>query len=188
MDWNKCDAVSRYPSALVSPIWGETLHLLISAKKALHVDVQSLIPPTIANHDFILYGGTAAKRYAEENDMIYGGTDPSVTVTKTTTIAGTTTATTTAVSVNMPANTESGVTTTAPSASTEPAVTTITIERGDANGDGRINVLDASHIARFIAQGKVKQLGDEADFNKDGKVNVADAAAIARYIASGKKA
>ena len=27
-----------------------------------------------ANHDFILYGGTAAKRYAEENGMIYGGT------------------------------------------------------------------------------------------------------------------
>ena len=28
---------------------------------------------TAANHDFILYGGTAAKRYAEENGMIYGG-------------------------------------------------------------------------------------------------------------------
>ena len=30
---------------------------------------------TAANHDFVLYGGKAAKRYAEENGMIYGGTE-----------------------------------------------------------------------------------------------------------------
>ena len=42
------------------------------------VDVQSLIPPTIANNDFILCGGAAAKRYAEENEMVYGGTEPVV--------------------------------------------------------------------------------------------------------------
>ena len=41
-----------------------------------HVDVQSLLGATIANHDFILYGSTAAERYANENDMIYGGTEP----------------------------------------------------------------------------------------------------------------
>jgi len=42
----------------------------------LGTNVQNLISPTIANNDFILYGGTAAKRYADENGMIYGGTDP----------------------------------------------------------------------------------------------------------------
>ncbi|MBP0973767.1 MAG: leucine-rich repeat protein [Oscillospiraceae bacterium] len=45
------------------------------AETGEHVDVQSLMAPTIANHDFILYGGKAAKRYAEENDMVYGGAE-----------------------------------------------------------------------------------------------------------------
>ena len=39
-----------------------------------NVTVQSLIKPTIANNDFILYGGISAKRYAQENGMTYGGT------------------------------------------------------------------------------------------------------------------
>ena len=45
----------------------------LEAESGEPVDVQSLIPPTIANNNFILYGGTAAKKYAEQNNMIYGG-------------------------------------------------------------------------------------------------------------------
>ena len=39
------------------------------------MNVQNLISPTIADNSFVLYGGTAAKRYADENGMIYGGVD-----------------------------------------------------------------------------------------------------------------
>lgn len=71
---------------------------LCKEAERLGVPVQSLMGPTVANHDFTLYGGTAAKRYAEENDMIYGGTgeDAKTTtaVTTTTTETGTTTETT----------------------------------------------------------------------------------------------
>lgn len=43
-------------------------------------NISEMLGPTIANTDFILYGGQAAERYANENGMIYGGTDPSVYV------------------------------------------------------------------------------------------------------------
>ena len=48
---------------------------LCELAEELGCDVQALIMPTIANHDFILYGGRAAQRYAEENGMIYGGAE-----------------------------------------------------------------------------------------------------------------
>lgn len=48
---------------------------LCKEAERLGTDVQYLMSPTIANHDFVLYGGRAAKRYAEENGMIYGGTE-----------------------------------------------------------------------------------------------------------------
>ena len=46
---------------------------LCKEAERLGVTVQSLMAPTVANADFILYGGTAAKKYAEQNNMIYGG-------------------------------------------------------------------------------------------------------------------
>ena len=49
--------------------------------------------------------------------------------------------------------------------------------RGDANGDGIINVRDAAAIASALAKGT--ELPSYADFNGDGKVNIRDAAAIA---------
>ena len=61
----------------------------------------------------------------------------------------------------------------------------IEAERGDANEDGKVNVRDAAHIAKTLAQGKADTLPDSADFNGDGKVNVRDAAAIAKYLATG---
>ena len=63
---------------------------------------------------------------------------------------------------------------------------TVTIQ-GDSNGDGIVNVRDAAHIAKMLAQGKTSELSSEADFNGDGKVNVRDAAAIAKYLATDKK-
>ena len=63
---------------------------------------------------------------------------------------------------------------------------TVTIQ-GDSNGDGIVNVRDAAHIAKMLAQGKTSELSSEADFNGDGKVNVRDAAAIAKFLATGKK-
>lgn len=57
----------------------------------------------------------------------------------------------------------------------------------DANHDGKLNVRDAAHIAKMLAQGKASELPVESDFNDDGKINVRDAAAIAKYLASGKK-
>ena len=58
---------------------------------------------------------------------------------------------------------------------------------GDANGDNTLNVRDAAHIAKMLAQGKADELPDSADFNEDGKINVRDAAAIAKFLATGKK-
>ena len=54
----------------------------------------------------------------------------------------------------------------------------------DANGDGKLNVRDAAHIAKLLAQGKSNRLTAKADFNGDGKINVRDAASIAKYLAN----
>ena len=59
--------------------------------------------------------------------------------------------------------------------------------KGDANGDGKVDVRDAAFIANQLALGKEAALPDAADFNEDGKVNVRDAAAIASYLAKGSK-
>lgn len=50
--------------------------------------------------------------------------------------------------------------------------------RGDANGDGKLNVRDAAFIASALAKGKL--INSAGDYNGDGKVNIRDAAAIAR--------
>ncbi len=54
---------------------------------------------------------------------------------------------------------------------------------GDANGDNKINVMDASKIAQNLAAKKANS--PWADYNLDGKVNVMDASKIARDLASG---
>ena len=58
---------------------------------------------------------------------------------------------------------------------------------GDANGDGKLDVRDAAHIARLLAQRKADKLPKNADFNGDGKVDVRDAAAIAKFLAKSHK-
>ena len=56
---------------------------------------------------------------------------------------------------------------------------------GDANGDGKCNIIDAAVIARSAANGTGASLPKSADFNGDGKVDIRDAAAIAKKMASG---
>ena len=141
---------------------------------------------TGAYYDGIIYGykGSTAEEYAntmEPNCTFIALDDtkvttPSVTTTKTTS-ATTTTTTTTSTAPKTPDTQQ----TTATQPTATEAVT------GDANGDNKLNVRDAAHIAKMLAQGKAKELPPEADFNGDGKVNVRDAAAIAKYLATGKR-
>ena len=66
-------------------------------------------------------------------------------------------------------------------------VTTATaeFELGDVNGDGKLNIRDATAIQKHLA--KIATLSDEvlpvADYNADGKVNVKDATTIQKKIA-----
>lgn len=56
---------------------------------------------------------------------------------------------------------------------------------GDVNGDGKLNVRDATAIQKHLA--RVTELDESelsvADFNEDGRVNVKDATAIQKFIA-----
>lgn len=56
---------------------------------------------------------------------------------------------------------------------------------GDVNGDGNINIMDATEIQRHIAQ--LSTIPEDrlscADANKDGQVNIMDATQIQRFIA-----
>lgn len=56
---------------------------------------------------------------------------------------------------------------------------------GDANGDGKVRISDASTVARHVA-GLSTLTGDKllaADVTKDGKVRIGDASKIARFVA-----
>lgn len=56
--------------------------------------------------------------------------------------------------------------------------------KGDANGDGKLDIRDASFITRAISSNQIGLLDpEEADYNGDGVVNVRDAAAISMHIA-----
>ena len=54
--------------------------------------------------------------------------------------------------------------------------------KGDANGDGKLDIRDAAFIASSLAKGK--SLGALADFNGDGLRNIRDAADIAHKLAA----
>lgn len=55
--------------------------------------------------------------------------------------------------------------------------------KGDANGDGVLNIRDAAYIAACYSQGKTELLSEDGDFNGDGVVNIRDASAILKHIA-----
>ncbi|MBQ7827072.1 MAG: dockerin type I repeat-containing protein, partial [Clostridia bacterium] len=54
--------------------------------------------------------------------------------------------------------------------------------RGDANGDGKINLSDVASIMRHIAAWNV-EIDPLADFDEDGNINLRDASLVLRYIA-----
>lgn len=58
-------------------------------------------------------------------------------------------------------------------------------DKGDVNGDGKLNIRDATAIQKYLA--KILELDENAvelaDFNGDGKLNVKDATAIQKTIA-----
>ena len=57
--------------------------------------------------------------------------------------------------------------------------------KGDANGDNKVNIVDAAYIAKYVAKRQTYLLDVErSDYNGDNKVNILDAAAIACYVAS----
>ena len=68
---------------------------------------------------------------------------------------------------------------------TQPTEPVEEIIAGDVNGDGKINIADATaiqkHVAELITLNE-RQL-KAADVNHDGKVNIADATAIQKYVA-----
>ena len=113
--------------------------------------------------------------------------------TKATTVSTTkaTTANTTVTTVSSSTSTSTSVSTTATSTTSTPTTTTVpptttpqvTEVLGDANDDGKLDVRDAAHIARMLAQRNADKLPAKADFNGDGKTDVRDAAAIARFLA-----
>lgn len=120
----------------------------------------------VYSFDGIIYGYTdsTAQKYAEKHGYKFEALDkePITTEPETTTTDITMTDATTTTTVT----------------GTQPSIP------GDADGDGKLNVRDAAHIARKLALHKAHELPPEADFNGDGKINVRDAAAIAKYLAS----
>ena len=59
---------------------------------------------------------------------------------------------------------------------------------GDANNDGKLDIVDAAFIAKRVAQRRTDLLPEVADYNNDGKKNILDAASIAKTIAKRKPA
>ena len=59
------------------------------------------------------------------------------------------------------------------------------VKLGDVDGNGKINIIDATLVQRYIAQ--ITPLSDAqiktADTTKDGSINIMDVTAIQRYIA-----
>ena len=58
-----------------------------------------------------------------------------------------------------------------------------TYQMGDVNGDGIVNVKDASAIQKYAAEMTVELNLKLADYNKDGYVNVKDATDIQKTTA-----
>lgn len=113
--------------------------------------------------------------------------------TQPTTVAPTTTQPVTTVPVTTIAPTTKQPTTAQPTttvpvtqATTQPATTKPNgIGIGDANMDGKISILDATLIQKYVAE--LTELTDEqlsyGDFNFDGRVSIMDSTSIQKYIA-----
>ena len=62
--------------------------------------------------------------------------------------------------------------------------------KGDVNGDGKADIIDAAAIAKAVAGKKINKISEYGqrfgDVNEDGVLNIMDAARIAVYVAKGK--
>ena len=69
---------------------------------------------------------------------------------------------------------------------TEPSTPTGKVLMGDADGDGKVTILDATRIQRVLAGLDQKSANYDvaADVDQDGKVTIIDATCIQRYLAS----
>ena len=105
-------------------------------------------------------------------------TTPTVTTTTKPTTVTTTTKPTTVTTTTKPTTV---TTTTKPTTAT--TVTEPTGILGDVNGDGIVNVKDASAIQKYAAEMTVELNLKLADYNKDGYVNVKDATDIQKTTA-----
>jgi hypothetical protein len=63
-------------------------------------------------------------------------------------------------------------------------ISNIPIIRGDANGDGVVNIDDATFVANIILG--IENATDAADVNNDGTVNMSDVMFIVNYIKNGE--
>lgn len=54
--------------------------------------------------------------------------------------------------------------------------------KGDANGDGMLNVRDCAYIASMIVKNRVDEIPVSVEYNGDGNLNIRDAAAIAYFL------
>ena len=60
--------------------------------------------------------------------------------------------------------------------------------RGDANGDGTVNIADAIHVlSALFGGGALPACSDAADGNDDGVVDIADAVAVLGFLFGGRE-
>lgn len=93
------------------------------------------------------------------------------------------------ITVELTALTNDGSTDTASTATVANGTITINAEqflRGDANGDGVVDILDAAKISQYVNSLEVieQKYMLQADANNDGSVDILDAAKISQYVNS----
>ena len=53
---------------------------------------------------------------------------------------------------------------------------------GDVNGDGKVNLIDAQQLMRYVKYNDVAVVEANVDITGDGKVNLIDAQQLMRYV------
>ncbi len=64
------------------------------------------------------------------------------------------------------------------------ALSSNSINYGEANGDNKLTAADAAFIAKKLAEKKAYELPETADFNGDGEITALDCAKIAQFLAA----
>ena len=132
----------------------------------------------IAAPDSLLeYGDTVDLVYDEQNNNVISIAKTGTTITETYPTETAMTTTTTEVTTTP----EETTTTTEDTTATTPETTTTVEqdgEKGDINGDGKVNIMDLYSLAQHITG--IGGIGK--DVNGDGKVNIADLIEVAKII------